>query len=564
MTLGRKILKEDFLEEDEHEDAKNEQGIKKIKKNVVGDKNEEEIKTHELSVIKDEIHSDNNNNSINEAPPASDRETRPPASTRMNNNPPEVSEESSSVVILREQSNVNTAAPYVQLFEESYYDSEEEFFMQHRSSGSESDDDWSDSYDDYESDSWGDSAGDYWSDREWGGTEGSEDMSGSEEMSGSEDMNGSEGDYYLPRDNLNTDRERTREFIRGLNMALGSDTRSFFINLHYYDGLNSDDINGTDNNNRNDIRESADDNDVTVFNAARPALSLRVRHNSENDSDVMILENTIPAASAILNTDTRIRVLASNILSCFTFKAVILNSILETENYREKHRAELLPGIADKIITVLNSDSYNVFVNERERIQRYTDAQVDSATSYLGGVHDLFEMVAERYSTLIVEDREMGEGRYAEIKQNFIELGEVDHNTFPAVILRIRIIRLLRLLSIRQLFYFCSKIRAEFIQEGRGENYTKSLITLLSSFNENFDNFVRKIPFPPKTYKSVSYKDILDVKSTLCTICYDEFTPLTKCMTMDCMHTFHTRCLRVWLRRNQRCPFCRTEPTYPV
>ena len=49
----------------------------------------------------------------------------------------------------------------------------------------------------------------------------------------------------------------------------------------------------------------------------------------------------------------------------------------------------------------------------------------------------------------------------------------------------------------------------------------------------------------------------------ICHICLDEYTNDTgsveeKTIT-ECSHTFHSRCLGVWVKRSRSCPLCRTE-----
>lgn len=67
-------------------------------------------------------------------------------------------------------------------------------------------------------------------------------------------------------------------------------------------------------------------------------------------------------------------------------------------------------------------------------------------------------------------------------------------------------------------------------------------------------------PYNKKTYKSIKYKDLISVGCDICSICFDKFAKNSMCISMDCLHIFHSRCLNRWLNISQRCPSCRATP----
>lgn len=49
-----------------------------------------------------------------------------------------------------------------------------------------------------------------------------------------------------------------------------------------------------------------------------------------------------------------------------------------------------------------------------------------------------------------------------------------------------------------------------------------------------------------------------------CPICMEECTRETECITTDCKHTFHKKCMEQWVNRKRwcvSCPVCRTSLT---
>ena len=45
----------------------------------------------------------------------------------------------------------------------------------------------------------------------------------------------------------------------------------------------------------------------------------------------------------------------------------------------------------------------------------------------------------------------------------------------------------------------------------------------------------------------------------MCSICRDEIKTVELAKKLFCKHVFHVTCLKAWLRRQQRCPTCRSD-----
>lgn len=44
-----------------------------------------------------------------------------------------------------------------------------------------------------------------------------------------------------------------------------------------------------------------------------------------------------------------------------------------------------------------------------------------------------------------------------------------------------------------------------------------------------------------------------------CPICYDEITRDSGCTTLNCSHSFHLKCIAIWILKSETCPCCRKE-----
>lgn len=57
--------------------------------------------------------------------------------------------------------------------------------------------------------------------------------------------------------------------------------------------------------------------------------------------------------------------------------------------------------------------------------------------------------------------------------------------------------------------------------------------------------------------KTVRFRDMIDRSTTSCMICYESFKSRSMCTSLKCMHTFHSKCVRSWVRQSWCCPLCR-------
>jgi hypothetical protein len=58
-------------------------------------------------------------------------------------------------------------------------------------------------------------------------------------------------------------------------------------------------------------------------------------------------------------------------------------------------------------------------------------------------------------------------------------------------------------------------------------------------------------------YESLTDQEINDNKS--CVICFEEYKGDNIISKIICKHIFHTKCLNMWIEKNQSCPLCRQE-----
>ncbi len=54
------------------------------------------------------------------------------------------------------------------------------------------------------------------------------------------------------------------------------------------------------------------------------------------------------------------------------------------------------------------------------------------------------------------------------------------------------------------------------------------------------------------------------VRDNLCVICRDQIKVIDSAKKLFCNHVFHLQCLKNWLRRQQRCPTCRSDVMNPA
>ena len=80
----------------------------------------------------------------------------------------------------------------------------------------------------------------------------------------------------------------------------------------------------------------------------------------------------------------------------------------------------------------------------------------------------------------------------------------------------------------------------------------------LNRFRENINRIssssIRKM-LDRTTIRNVS--ELSDNKRS-CLICLEDFKNREKIYSLKCNHIFHIRCLNKWIKRNHKCPICRT------
>lgn len=64
---------------------------------------------------------------------------------------------------------------------------------------------------------------------------------------------------------------------------------------------------------------------------------------------------------------------------------------------------------------------------------------------------------------------------------------------------------------------------------------------------------------PRRVYRTVKFSNLVETAATSCSICYDDYRQSSSVIVLDCVHIFHSRCLKTWLREARCCPICRAE-----
>lgn len=58
---------------------------------------------------------------------------------------------------------------------------------------------------------------------------------------------------------------------------------------------------------------------------------------------------------------------------------------------------------------------------------------------------------------------------------------------------------------------------------------------------------------------STYFRDMVNIESKSCGICYGDFKGNQKCSTLRCHHIFHSKCIKKWIKDSWCCPMCRSE-----
>lgn len=112
--------------------------------------------------------------------------------------------------------------------------------------------------------------------------------------------------------------------------------------------------------------------------------------------------------------------------------------------------------------------------------------------------------------------------------------------------------------SEQEIFYIRDQVRNKLIEEDFSNPDIASLISFV--YDWCYVSAHQTLPRVKKIYKPVKYGNLIDAQMKNCSICYEKFKKNSVCMVMDCLHTFHSRCLGQWLKESDCCPFCRALP----
>ncbi len=52
----------------------------------------------------------------------------------------------------------------------------------------------------------------------------------------------------------------------------------------------------------------------------------------------------------------------------------------------------------------------------------------------------------------------------------------------------------------------------------------------------------------------------IKVNDSNCSICYEDITEGSGLLRLGCNHSFHPKCVSIWLKEHNRCPLCRKSP----
>lgn len=110
---------------------------------------------------------------------------------------------------------------------------------------------------------------------------------------------------------------------------------------------------------------------------------------------------------------------------------------------------------------------------------------------------------------------------------------------------------ILRSFSPAELGFLKNKIRRILISDFRNPSIVELLIDMVDP-NKIDEGFQRTI------LKSIQYKDLINKDSKSCIICYEDFKKTSMCVSLKCLHVFHSGCIKSWFNKSYSCPVCRT------
>lgn len=115
----------------------------------------------------------------------------------------------------------------------------------------------------------------------------------------------------------------------------------------------------------------------------------------------------------------------------------------------------------------------------------------------------------------------------------------------------------LRELTPEELKYLKDKVKWALSSLSADISRINFLIDLISP--DKIDNLQNTQFISKNIFKVTKYKDLMNVQSKSCTICFENFKAMHSCITLKCCHTFHSACIRRWIDMSWCCPVCRSK-----
>ena len=102
----------------------------------------------------------------------------------------------------------------------------------------------------------------------------------------------------------------------------------------------------------------------------------------------------------------------------------------------------------------------------------------------------------------------------------------------------------------------------------RRDSSSESILSDFFSFEELLTDLPDWIDGPPSTrsrdlspsgLRRLSRVPGSAASSEECTICWVDFTQADQLIKLNCVHTFHEKCIENWLKQVNTCPVCRSQ-----
>ena len=99
-----------------------------------------------------------------------------------------------------------------------------------------------------------------------------------------------------------------------------------------------------------------------------------------------------------------------------------------------------------------------------------------------------------------------------------------------------------------EISYLQGKVRSRLVDENHPDPSISGILQLIFDWRRLDFPRGRASPIQKIKYKSVIYKNLMNVTEKSCSICYQDFKLTVRCCTMECRHIFHTVRLNKWLK----------------